>query len=183
MTMTPNEREESIGESGTPSRAVGCYRDHPDASEYCYSDGSAWRQDVSAALNRTHRPASLRGALARIGEFVPSDETVECMASGNYYALRKGNQTVTVVLTDRRLLFFFGGRRFARVRDYLLESVSFVEYGWGGIAVFAVGKRLRINQMNHKDAHEIVYATRRHIGQPTVEVPSWRRWLPPQRRR
>ena len=183
MTMT-DDREESIGESATPSRAVGWYRDPSGRYKYGYWDGSDWQPDVSAAMNRMRtswKPGIRRGAIVRIGEFLLKGETVERMATGNYYSW--GNHHVFVVLTDRRLLFLTGGRRRPEVRSYPLESISFVDSGWGGIAVFANGDKLRITEMDREDADEIVYATRLHTGQPSNDPPSWKRWLPPQWRR
>ena len=62
--------------SGTPPRAAGWYPHPPGSKEFGYWDGSTWRPDVMAAMNRMHNyspPKSFRGwALERIGEFVPS---------------------------------------------------------------------------------------------------------------
>jgi hypothetical protein len=167
-----------------PPRAAGWYRDPTGRYKYGYWDGSDWRPDVAAAMERMRtswKPGIRRGAIVRIGEFLLKDETVERMATGNYYSW--GNRGVFVVLTDRRLLFLIGGRRRAKVRAYPHESVSFVDSGWGGIAVFANGDRLRITEMDREDADEIAYATRRHTGQASKDSASWKRWLPPQWRR
>lgn len=182
MTMTPDGAEDSMGESATPPRAAGWYRDPSGRSKYGYWDGSDWRPDVSGAMNRMRtswKPGIRRGAIVRIGEFLFKGETVERMATGNYYSW--GNNHVFVVLTDRGLLFLTGGRRRAKVRAYPLESISFVD-SWGGIAVCADGKKLR-TQIDREDADEIAYATRLHTGQPSNDPPSWKRWLPPQWRR
>jgi hypothetical protein len=70
-----------MGESATPSRAAGWV---PGSlrrqGEYGYRDGSDWRPDVSAAMNRMRTSWKLgirRGATVRIGEFLLKDETVE----------------------------------------------------------------------------------------------------------
>jgi hypothetical protein len=108
------------GESVTPPCAAGWYPHHPDSKEYGYWDGSTWRPDVMAAMNRMHNyspPKSFRRwALARVGEFVPGDETVERIATGTSYFHRWGRSTSEVV-TDRRLLLLIGRRHDAEVRE------------------------------------------------------------------
>lgn len=143
--------------SVTPPRAAGWYPRPPGSKEYGYWDGSTWRPDVMAAMNRMHNyspPKAFRGwALEGIGEFVPSDETVERIAMGTSYFRRFGRATA-VVVTDRRLLLLIGGRHDAEVREYPFESISYVEAGDEGLTVFANGQRLRIGDMNVTDADE-----------------------------
>jgi hypothetical protein len=110
--------------------------------------------------NRAAKFFIRRGALARIGEFVPSDETVECIAAGTYFSW--GNRSVTVVLTNRRLLLMMGGRRLAEVRDYSSESISsvkstWVDFGDQCLTVVANGKRLPTRGMNADDADEMAH--------------------------
>jgi Bacterial PH domain len=143
--------------SGTPRSAAGWYPHPPGSKEYGYWDGSAWRPDVMAAMNRMHNyspPKSFRRwALARIGEFVPSDETVERIATGTSYFHRLGRGT-SVVVTDRRLLLLIGSRHHTEARDYPFESISFVEADDEGLTVCADGQTLRIGDMNVTDADE-----------------------------
>lgn len=175
--------ENRMDESAGPARAAGWYPDPSGRYKHAYWDGSDWRPDVAAAVNRMQVNSSKkffirRGALSRIGEFVLKDETVERIATGTYYSW--GNRSGSLVLTDRRLLLLIGGRRTVEVRDYPLESVSSAESGLGGIAVLAKGKRLRLAEMNGEDADDFVYALRLHnIGHPATEARSWKRWLPP----
>jgi hypothetical protein len=171
--------ENRMDEPVRQRRAAGWYPDPSGRYKHAYWDGSDWRPDVTAALNRINKNLFIRrGALARIGEFLLKDETVERIATGTYYSW--GNRSGVLVLTDRRLLLLIGGRRTVEVRDYPLESVSSAEAGWGGIAVFVNGKTLRLTTMNGEDADEFAYALRRHVGHSATEVPSWKRWLPPQ---
>lgn len=181
-----------MGESVKSSRAAGWYPDPPSSKEYGYWDGSTWRPDVTAAMNRMHNyspPKSFRRwALARIGEFVPSDETVERIATGTSYFHPLGRGT-SVVVTDRRLLLLIGSRHRAEVRDYPFESISYVEASEEGLTVCAHGQTLRIRYMNVNDADEIADAIQdrshclrsRHArpGEPRgwpydqSSVPSW----------
>ena len=156
-----------MGDMVMSARAAGWYRDPPGGYEYGYWDGSAWRPDVSAAMH-VMQASSIekyfigRRALARIGEFVPSDETVVCIGAGSYYSW--GNRPVALVLTDRRLLLLIGGRRRADVRGYPLESISFAGSRWGGLTVIANGKKLRIECMNVHDRDEIARAIRDRLS-------------------
>jgi hypothetical protein len=181
-----------MGESVKPSRAAGWYPGPLGGNEYGYWDGSAWRPDVMAAMNRMHNyspPKSFRRwALARIGEFVPSEETVERIATGTSYFRPLGRGT-SVVVTDRRLLLLIGSRQRAEVREYPLELISCVEAGEAGLTVCANGQSLRIGCMNVNDADEIadVIQDRSHcrrtrharLGEPhgwpydQSSVPSW----------
>jgi hypothetical protein len=143
-----------------PPRAVGWYRNPPGGYEYGYWDGSAWRQDVSAAVhlmeaNSTVKFFMLRGALARIGELVSNDETVNCIGAGTYYS--RVNRRVSVVLTDRRLLLL-GGRRLATFCEFPLESISSAKPVWGGLMVIADGRMLSISDMNAHDRDEMAQA-------------------------
>ena len=165
-----------MGESMTSARAAGWYRDPPGGFKYRYWDGSGWRPDVTAAVNGMHGTAKFfirRRALARIGEFVPNNETVECIAAGSYYTWSWGNTPVAVVLTDRRLLLLLGGRRKARVREYPRDSISFAKPGfWGSITVIANGKRFRVDHVNPRDADDMVDAIRDHAtGRRTGPAP------------
>jgi hypothetical protein len=114
-----------------------------------------------AAMNRMHNyspPKSFsRWALARIGEFVPSDETVERIATGTSYFRPLGRGT-SIVVTDRRLLLLIGSRDRPEVRDYPLGSISFVEAGEEGLTVCSNGQTFRIGYMNVNDADEIADA-------------------------
>jgi hypothetical protein len=179
-------------ESVTPRRAAGWYRHPPDSKEYGYWDGSTWRPDVMAAMNRMHNyspPKSFRGwALEGIGEFVPSDERVERIAMGTSYFHRFGRPT-SVVVTDRRLLLLIGFRHDAEVREYPFESISYVDAGHEGLTVCANGQTFRIGDMNVTDADEAadVIQDRSHcrrsrrarLGEPCgwpydqENVPSW----------
>lgn len=164
ITPTPDRKDNTMGESMTSARAAGWYRDPPGRLRYAYWDGSGWRPDVTAAVNLMHGTAKFfirRRALARIGEFVPNHETVECIAAGSYYTWTWGNTPVAVVLTDRRLLLLLGGRRKARVREYPRESISFAKPGlWGSITVIANGETFRVDRVNPHDADDMVDAIR-----------------------
>jgi hypothetical protein len=190
--VSPEPREDSIGEAETPSRPAGWYPTPPGSKEYGYWDGLAWRPDVIAAMNRMHNyspPKSFRKwALSRIGEFVPSDETIERIATGTSYFHSWGRST-SVVVTDQRLLLLIGSRRRAEVRDYPLASISYVEAHEEGLTACANGQMLRIRHMNVTDADEIadVVQDRSHCqrsrrarpGEPRgwpydqSSVPSW----------
>jgi hypothetical protein len=179
-------------ESATPPRAAGWYPHPPDSKDYGYWDGSGWRPDVMAAMNRMHNyspPKSFRGwALEGIGEFVPSDETVQRIAMGTSYFHRFGRAT-SVVVTDRRLLLLIGFRHDADVREYPFESISYVEAGDEGLTVCANGQTFRIGDMNITDADEAAdviqdrsqcrRSRRARLGEPhgwpydQENVPSW----------
>jgi Protein of unknown function (DUF2510) len=190
---TPSER---------PSPAAGWYPDPSGGSDWGYWDGSAWRRDVTAAIdrrleNRAERSSAwpmvawsrrrwrrdldigaglfLRGrALARIGEFVPRAETVECIADGTCYAW--GNRRVSVVLTDLRFLLLIGSRRRADVREYPLSSISSAESGWGRLKVVVNGQKVTIYHMNPHDADDMAHALRDRLsGRRTGPAPPRRR--------
>jgi hypothetical protein len=191
-----------MGESRTPSPAAGWYRDPPGAYEYGYWDGSGWRPDVTAAISkmlasrsaaawrsrwswsrRLHHELAAdgigRGALARIGEFVARDETVERIAETHSVYNSPGDDGY-VVLTDRRLLRLTGSRRRAQVRDFALQSISVAESEWAGITVVASGKTWRIGRMNVHDADDMAHAIRgrssgRRTG-PATPLGKIKRW-------
>jgi hypothetical protein len=176
-----------MGESVTLPPPAGWYRDPSDSHKFRYWDGSAWRPDVTAAINRMHlrslEKVTFRRALARIGEFVADNETVERMATGMDHAWPYGNYGVLVVLTDRRMFFLKSGRKTKITRNFPLETVTFVECAWGGITLLARRERAQIAYMNSEDAKAIVDLMRRRINsQPTHDLRPWKRRWPWQRR-
>ncbi|MET9252470.1 PH domain-containing protein [Streptomyces sp. NPDC003717] len=131
------------------------------------------RPDIDAAAGKLASSFGAKREIESLPEVLAEGETVELLAAGLY---GKGNGLL--VMTDRRLVFYFRGRFGQKVEDFPYGRISSVQWTagmlMGTLTVFTSGNRAEIRQVPKDQGKALADQLRQRVartGEPPADVP------------